>query len=117
MGLLDSEIKSKRSECVRKPEWALCIYCKVPFLTSTFDKECRRCSHFVQYKIEFTSKIMIINIICNLILVLAIVLGNMTLKKLNFDIRISFIFDCVIAMIQGCILWKIVKIIINNKNY
>ena len=57
MGLLDDELKSIKSQCIRKPEWATCRYCKLPFKTSCFENSCQRCKHFDLYLVELNAKI------------------------------------------------------------
>ena len=114
MGLLDNELDSKKSEYTRKPEWALCKYCRVPFLTSTFDDSCERCSHFTQYKIEFAAKIMILFIIAISLIVLISIGSLFALWTFthNFNLILSIISLFTIA--QGYIFWKIVKQIMNK---
>lgn len=114
MSLLDHELNSVKSECVRKPEWALCKFCRVPFLTSTFSDSCERCSHFVQYKIEFSSKIMLSYIIVSIITNLSIVGVIFILFKFTKNYSLILLISTLLNTIQGCILWKIVKKIMNN---
>ena len=114
MGLLDDEIKSIKSEYVRKPEWALCKYCKVPFLTFTFSDSCERCSHFVQYNIEFTSKLMIIYVLFVSIFILSSIFLLLYSWKFTQSYMILLLIIAISATVQGSILWKIVKLILNK---
>jgi hypothetical protein len=114
MGLLDSEIKSERSECVRKPEWALCIYCKVPFLTSTFADSCERCSVYNQHKIELSSKLMIIFIVFVSVFILSTTSSLFYLSKYVRNFNIIILLLSILSILQGSVLWKIVKNVMNK---
>ena len=114
MSLLDRELNSLKSECIRKSEWALCKFCKVPFLTFTFSDSCERCTHFVQYKIEFTSKIMLSYIIISIITNLSVVGVIFILFKFTQNYGLILLLSILLNTIQGCILWKIVKKIMNS---
>jgi hypothetical protein len=114
MGLLDKELISIKSEYTKKPEWALCKFCRVPFLTSTFSDSCERCSHFVQYKIEFSSKIMLSYIIVSIIANLSIIGVIFILFKFTKNYSLILLISTLFNTIQGCILWKTVKKIMNN---
>ena len=114
MSLLDHELNSIKSECNRKPEWALCKFCRVPFLTSTFSDSCERCSQFVQYKIEFSSKIMLSYIIVSIVTNLSIIGVIYILFKFTQNYGLILLLSTLLNTIQGCILWKIVKKIMNK---
>lgn len=114
MGLLDQELNSRKSEYTKKPEWALCKFCRVPFLTSTFSDSCERCTHFVQYKIEFSSKIMLSYIIVSVITNLSVVGVIFVLFKITKNYGLILLISTLLNAIQGSILWKIVKKIMNK---
>lgn len=114
MGLLDQELNSRKSEYTKKPEWALCKFCRVPFLTSTFSDSCERCTHFVQYKIEFSSKIMLSYIIVSVITNLSVVGVIFILFKITKNYGLILLISTLLNAIQGSILWKIVKKIMNK---
>lgn len=109
MGLLDNELNSIKSEYTRKPEWALCKYCRVPFLTSTFEETCQRCKHFINHDIEITSKLMLMYIlfaiassVINVVLILFLIKYTKNYAYLLSALTIS-------NTLQGLFLWKIVK--------
>ena len=83
-------------------------------LTSTFSDSCERCTHFVQYKIEFTSKIMLSYIIISIVTNLSVVGVIFILFKFTQNYGVILLLSTLINTIQGCILWKIVKKIMNN---
>lgn len=114
MSLLDKELYSIKSEYIRKSEWALCKFCKVPFLTSTFSDSCERCTHFVQYKIEYSSKIMLAYIVISIITNLSVLGVIFILFKFTKNYGLILLLSTLINTIQGSILWKIVKKIMNN---
>ena len=114
MGLLDQELNSRKSEYTKKPEWALCKFCRVPFLTSTFSDSCERCTQFVQYKIEFSSKIMLSYIIVSVITNLSVVGVIFILFKITKNYGLILLISTLLNAIQGSILWKIVKKIMNK---
>ena len=114
MGLLDDELKSIKSEYTKKPEWALCKFCRVPFLTSTFANTCERCSHFIQYQIEYNSKIMLLFILITALNSLLIILALTILSKYIKNFNINLIVTTLISTVQGYILWKIVKQIMSK---
>ena len=114
MGLLDKELYSIKSEHIRKPEWALCKFCKVPFLTSTFSDTCERCSHFVQYKIEYNSKVMLFFIFICITANLSILASVFILLKITKNYGLIILASSIINIIEGSILWNIVKKIMNK---
>jgi hypothetical protein len=114
MGLLDQELNSRKSEYTKKPEWALCKFCRVPFLTSTFSDSCERCTHFVQYKIEFSSKIMLSYIIVSVITNLSVVGLIFVLFKITKNYGLILLISTLLNALQGSVLWKIVKKIMNK---
>ena len=81
MSLFDEPISKIISKKTLSPEWALCKYCRVPFLTSTFDKVCERCTTNIQYQIEFKAKVMIVIIIFVSIIVVMNCLVSSYLSK------------------------------------
>jgi len=109
MRLLDKELKSYKSSYVRKPEWALCKYCKVPFLTSTFDLECQRCKVFVKYNIEYSAKVMLVFIFFALINGFALVSTNLFIYKFTKNIYHVSLVMTLETLIISSILWKIIK--------
>jgi len=109
MRLLDKELKSHKSSYTRKPEWVLCKYCRVPFLTSTFDLECQRCKVFVKYNIEYSAKVMLVFIFFALMNALVLVFTNIFVYKYTkniYHISLAMTFE---TLLNGSILWKIVK--------
>jgi len=114
MGLLDDELKSIKSEYTKKPEWALCKFCRVPFLTSTFSDSCERCNHFIQYKIEFSSKIMIAFILFSILVNITTIISILFLVKITKNYNYILTGTTFIGLMQGLILWKIVKKIMNK---
>lgn len=114
MGLLDNELKKTLSKSTRKSEWALCKFCKVPFTTNTFSDTCERCSHFVQYQIEFTAKVMLVFIIFATIFVLITISELFYLWKLLQNYNFIILAISISSVLQGLLLWKIVKKMINK---
>lgn len=114
MGLLDDELKKTLSKSTRKPEWALCKYCKVPFLTCTFSDSCERCSHFIQYQIEFTAKVMLLFIIFATIFTLITIFELIYLWKVLQNYNLMLLAVLFSTTLQGLILWKIVRKMINK---
>ena len=109
MSLFDKPIIKIISKKTLSPEWALCKYCRVPFLTSTFDKVCERCTTNIQYQIEFKAKVMIVIIIFVSIIVVMNCLVSSYLSKYtnNFYelLSIHFIF----STFPGWVMWKYLK--------
>ncbi len=114
MGLLDNELISVKSEYTKKPEWALCKFCRVPFLTSTFSDTCERCSHYVQYQIEYNSKIMLAFIILTIINNLIVICTLMFISKYVRNFNLNLLITTLVSVMQGYILWKIVKQIMSR---
>ncbi len=114
MGLLDKELISVKSEYTKKPEWALCKFCRVPFLTSTFSDTCERCSHYVQYQIEYNSKIMLAFIILTIINNLLVICTLMIISKYVRNFNLNLLITTLVSVMQGYILWKIVKQIMSR---
>ena len=114
MGLLDKELIIEKSEYIRKPEWALCKFCKVPFLTSTFSDTCERCSHFVQYKIEYNSKVMLFFIFICILANISILASVFILFKITKNYGLILLVSSILNIIEGSILWNIVKKIMNK---
>ncbi len=114
MGLLDKELISVKSEYTKKPEWALCKFCRVPFLTSTFSDTCERCSHYVQYQIEYNSKIMLAFIILTIINNLIVICTLMFISKYVRNFNLNLLITTLVSVMQGYILWKIVKQIMSR---
>ncbi len=114
MGLLDKELISVKSEYTKKPEWALCKFCRVPFLTSTFSDTCERCSHYVQYQIEYNSKIMLAFIILTIINNLLVICTLMFISKYVRNFNLNLLITTLVSVVQGYILWKIVKQIMSR---
>ncbi len=114
MGLLDKELISVKSEYTKKPEWALCKFCRVPFLTSTFSNTCERCSHYVQYQIEYNSKIMLAFIILTIINNLIVICTLMFISKYVRNFNLNLLITTLVSVVQGYILWKIVKQIMSR---
>ncbi len=109
MSLFDEPITKIVSKKTMSPEWALCKYCRVPFLTSTFDKVCERCSTNVQYQIEFKAKVMLIVIIFVTIIVVmnCLVSSYLTKYTKNFYELLSIQF--ILSTFPGWIVWKCIK--------
>jgi len=114
MGLLDKELISVKSEYTKKPEWALCKFCRVPFLTSTFSDTCERCSHYIQYQIEYNSKIMLAFIILTIINNLLVICTLMFISKYLRNFNLNLLITTLVSVMQGYILWKIVKQIMSR---
>lgn len=109
MGLLDDELKSHKSTCTLKPEWVLCKYCRVPFLSSTFELECQRCKVFVKYNIEYSAKVMLVFIFFAIINALVLVTTNLFIYKFTKNIYFVSLIMTVESMLIGSFLWKIIK--------
>ena len=109
MGLLDDELKSYKSSCTRKPEWVLCKYCRVPFLTSTFDLECQRCKVFVKYNIEYSAKVMLVFLLFAIFNGTVLVCTNLFIYKFTKNIYHVSVLMTFETLIISSILWKIVK--------
>lgn len=114
MGLLDKELISVKSEYTKKPEWALCKFCRVPFLTSTFSNTCERCSHYIQYQIEYNAKIMLAFIILTIINNLLVICTLMFISKYVRNFNLNLLITTLVSVMQGYILWKIVKQIMSR---
>ena len=69
---------------------------------------------FVQYKIEFSSKIMLSYIIISIITNLSIISVIFILFKFTKNYSLILLISTLFNTIQGCILWKTVKKIMNN---
>ncbi len=113
MGLLDDELKSIKSECIRKPEWALCKYCKVPFKTSCFENSCARCKHFDIYLVQVNSKLMLLFIVFCIIISLLLVSADVFIinytKNKNIILFSSTIFCLITGWIMSKFIWKFMK--------
>jgi hypothetical protein len=81
----------------------------VPFLTSTFEKTCKRCAHFVQYKIEYASKTMLWFILLASLNSAFLVGINVFMIKFTKNIEILLLIDTLVSLMQGSIFWKINK--------
>lgn len=109
MSLFDEPIVKVLSKKTMPPEWALCKYCRVPFLTSTFDKICARCMTNVQYQVEFKSKVMLIVIIFLVAIVLlnCFVSAYWTKYTKNFYELLAIQF--ILTTFPGWMVWKYIK--------
>lgn len=114
MGLLDDEIKSIKDSHIVKPEWALCKYCKVPFLTSEKKKTCERCGHFVQYNIEFTSKIMLCFILVAVLNAIATSFVIIYFSKYTKNFYHLLFITTLLSSFFGSFLWKFIKYLMKN---
>jgi hypothetical protein len=113
MGLLDNELKSIKSEYIRKPEWATCRYCKLPFKTSCFENSCQRCKHFDLYLVELNAKMMLLFIVFCIIISIVLVSADVFIinytKNRNIILFLSTIFCLVVGWIMSKIIWKFMK--------
>ena len=114
MGKLDDELKVILSSYSKKPEWALCKYCKVPFLTSVKKKNCERCEHFVLYNIEFTSKIMLCFILVAVLNSLSISFALIYFSKYTRDFYHLLLITTLLSSFFGSFLWKFIKHLMKN---
>lgn len=113
MGLLDNELKSYKSKYTRKPEWAICRYCRLPFKTSCFENSCQRCKNFDLYLVELNSKIMLLFIVFCIIISIVLVsvdvfIINFTKNK-NIILSLSTFFCILIGWVMSKIIWKFMK--------
>ncbi len=109
MSLFDEPITKVVSKKTMPPEWALCKYCRVPFLTSTFDKVCERCATNVQYQIEFKAKVMLVVIIFVAVIVVVNCLVSSYLTKYTKNFYELLLIQFILATFPGWIVWKYVK--------
>ena len=114
MGLLDDELLAIKKSHIVKPEWALCKYCKVPFLTSVKKKNCERCEHFVEYNIEFTSKIMLCFILVAVLNSLSISFVLIYFSKYTRDFYHLLLITTILSSFFGSFLWKFIKHLLKN---
>ena len=109
MSLFDEPISKIISKKTLSPEWALCKYCRVPFLTSTFDKVCERCTTNIQYQIEFKAKVMIVIIIFVSIIVVINCLASTYLSKYTNNFYELLSIQFILSTFPGWIVWKFLK--------
>lgn len=109
MSLLDDSLHTNKSSHTVKAWWEICIYCKQPFITDTFEKTCSRCKHFEKYKDEFASNVMLKFLIYStIVLVLSSALGPFLYKYTKNPYHFAGVL-CILNVIIGISLWRAVK--------
>ena len=109
MGLLDDSLHPYKSSHTVKAWWEICVYCKQPFTTDTFEKTCNRCKHFEKYKDEFASRVMLKFILYSTIVtVLSAFIGPLLYKYTNNPYHFALIL-CFLNVFIGISLWRAVK--------
>lgn len=109
MSLFDEPIVKVLSKKTMPPEWALCKYCRVPFLTSTYDKVCERCMTNVQYQVEFKSKVMLVTIIFLIAIVLLNCFVSAYLTKYTKSFYELLAIQFIFTTFPGWMVWKYIK--------
>lgn len=106
MGLLDEEIQKIISNS-NKLKWALCIFCRVPFLTKYQINVCERCKFNLEFYKKLLSKLMIMYILS---ITANSVITIYSLSMLFKHIKNQYMLASIISIesfIIGYILWKI----------
>lgn len=109
MSLLDDSLHTIKSSHTVKPWWEICIYCKQPFVTDTFEKTCNRCKHFEKYKDEFVSFVMIKFLLyATAITILSAFIGPTLYKYTKNPYHFAGVLS-ILNVIIGISLWRAVK--------
>ncbi len=111
--MLDESLIVVKHEYTLKPEWVVCKYCKVPFLTQTFEDTCAKCKHFVKYKIEFSSKVMLFYTLSSFVNSIFILLITIFFVKFYYKLNILFFTITVFSFFIGGVFWKKLKRILD----
>jgi hypothetical protein len=107
--MLDESLIVKKTSFTLPPQWIVCKYCKVPFLTQTFEDSCNRCKHIVKYKIEFANRVMFYFILLNTASSILFVLISMLFISYKINTKILFFILVSISLISGGVMWKMLK--------
>lgn len=111
--MLDESLIVEKTSFTLPPEWIVCKYCKVPFLTQTFEDSCNRCKHIVKYKIEFANRVMFYFILLMLANSILFVLISMFFITYKINIKILFFILVSTSLISGGVMWKMLKKILD----
>lgn len=106
MGLLDEEldlIVSNNS----KLKWALCKFCRVPFLTKYNTNVCDRCSVYVSSNKNIQQKVMIAFIVFAVLNSVTNILTIYKLFPITSNYYVTSFISCIESFIIGYILWKL----------
>ena len=107
--MLDESLIVKKNSFTLPPQWIVCKYCKVPFLTQTFEDSCNRCKHIVKYKIEFANRVMFYFILLTIASSILFVLISMLFISYKINTNILFFILVAISLISGGVMWKMLK--------
>lgn len=113
MGLLDNELNKVISDS-KKLKWALCMFCRVPFLTMYSSNVCDRCEVNLEFYKKLLSRVMLMFIlfIClNTIVTLFSMIQLIKLSKNFYAIITVLTFE---SFIIGYVLWRIIVSFIYN---
>lgn len=106
MGLLDDELNQIVSSNT-KLRWALCIFCRVPFLTKYKINVCDRCEFNYEFYKKLLSKVMIMFIIFISVNTIVSIYSILYLFKHFSNIYLILASLSFESFIIGYILWKL----------
>ncbi len=113
MGLLDNELNKVISGS-KKLKWALCMFCRVPFLTVYSSNVCERCEVNLEVYKKLLSRVMLMFIlfICVNTVVTLFSIIHLLKHSTNFYAILAVLtFE---SFIIGYVLWRIIVSFIYN---